>query len=244
RAPFSFFSNLFWQQGADVDDPVHRRILDHELSHIRGRHTYDTLFAQLVAAVFWINPFYWLIRRELAMVHEFIADEASLAAGDSEGFAQMLLQAYDDGRYLDPSHRFFHSPIKRRLTMITTNRRSARWGMLLALPALMAVMTLSCSKEDAASAQKTPPLPPPPPAQGQVFKVKLLKDSLYRQIKADVDRRVMNVYYVTVVGKNAKRLTYSLSSKEDLDNVSRGVLIKGVFVQKMQKPVIVTDKQE
>jgi hypothetical protein len=152
RAPFSFLRNLFWQEGVDIHDPVHRKIFDHELAHIRGGHTYDNLFAQAVAAVVWVNPFYWLIRRELQMVHEFIADDASIATGDTETFARMLLQAYDDGRYLDPSHHFFHSPIKRRLLMISSSKPPPRLRMALALPVLLAVMALACSKEQGAPA--------------------------------------------------------------------------------------------
>ena len=153
RAPFSFLNNLFWQEGADIRDTVHRNIFDHELAHIRGGHTYDILFAQTLAAVWWINPFYWLIRRELQMVHEFIADDASIAAGDTEAFAQMLLQAYDDGRYLDPSHHFFHSPIKRRLRMISSSKPPSGLRKALALPVLLAVMALACSKEQDAPAK-------------------------------------------------------------------------------------------
>jgi hypothetical protein len=154
RAPFSFLKNLFWQEGADIHDPVQRRIFDHELAHIRGGHTYDTLFAQSLAAVFWMNPFYWLIRRELQMVHEFIADDASIAPGDLETFARMLLQAYDGGRYLDPSHSFYFSPIKRRLHMINSSKSPSRWRMAMALPVLLAVMALACSKEQQAPADK------------------------------------------------------------------------------------------
>jgi beta-lactamase regulating signal transducer with metallopeptidase domain len=153
RAPFSFGKNLFWQEGADLSDPVNRKILDHELAHIRGGHTYDILFAQTVAAVLWFNPFYWLIRRELQMVHEFIADGASVATGDTETFAQMLLRAYDDGRYLDPSHHFFHSPIKRRLRMINSSKPPSGLRKLLVLPVLLAVMVLACSKEQNAPAK-------------------------------------------------------------------------------------------
>ncbi|HEV3411597.1 MAG TPA: M56 family metallopeptidase [Puia sp.] len=154
RAPFSFLKNLFWQEGADIHDPVQRKILDHELAHIRGGHTYDNLFAQSLAAVFWMNPFYWLIRRELQMVHEFIADDASIASGDLETFARMLLQAYDGGRYLDPSHSFYFSPIKRRLHMINSSKSPSRWRMAMALPVLLAVMALACSKEQQAQPEK------------------------------------------------------------------------------------------
>ena len=153
RAPFSFLSNLFWQEGADISDPVQRKIFDHELAHIRGGHTYDILFAQLLTAVFWMNPFFWLIRRELQMVHEFIADERSVGAGGTETFALMLLRAYDGGRYLDPSHHFFHSPIKRRLRMISSSKPPSPLWKALALPVLLGIAVLACSKEQNAPAE-------------------------------------------------------------------------------------------
>ena len=197
RAPFSFLNNLFWQRGADIHDPVNRKIFDHELAHIRGRHTYDNVFAQSLAAVFWMNPFYWLILRELTMVHEFIADDASIATGDTETFARMLLQAYDDGRYLDPTHRFFHSPIKRRLLMISTSKRPSGWRKWLALPVLLAVMALSCSKEQGADTFKpdnrTAALAPPRiEKDGNPFQW----DSVKLSVKGADARQIKIVYLV------------------------------------------------
>jgi bla regulator protein blaR1 len=147
-APFSFGNNLFWRRGVDPANPLGRRMLTHELAHIRGHHTRDILFAQSTACIFWINPFFWFIRQELTMVHEFIADQACCPEGDTESFARMLLLAHNAGSYLQPSHRFFHSPIKRRLTMLINDHRPRRIGLALALPVLIAVITiLSCSKE-------------------------------------------------------------------------------------------------
>ncbi|HLZ89469.1 MAG TPA: M56 family metallopeptidase [Puia sp.] len=152
RAPFSFLNNLFWRRGADPEDPVNRRILYHELAHIGGRHSWDGLFVQSVSCVFWMNPFFWLIRRELSVVHEFIADAATGMEGDTEGFARMLLQSMDAGRFLEPAQGFFQSPIKRRLFMMSNNRRS-RFCLLrkaLVLPVVMVVTVfVSCTKERA-----------------------------------------------------------------------------------------------
>lgn len=206
RAPFSFLKNLFWQEGADIHDPFHRKILDHELAHIRGGHTLDILFAQTLSAVLWMNPFYWLIRQELFMVHEFIADDASIAAGDTETFARMLLQAYDDGRYLDPSHHFFHSPIKRRLLMISSSKSPSRWRMAMALPIVLAVMALACSKEQSAPAQKMVQIP-------KTIRLTLLKDSV----------RYVTLNYVKVSGfskdQAMHRTADTLSDKVRVDFV-------------------------
>jgi hypothetical protein len=148
--PFSFLRYLFWRRGVGVSDTVHQKMLAHELAHIRGRHSWDILGLQAVLCLFWMNPFFWYIRRELHLVLEFSADAASGAEGDPEVLAQMLLYAFEGGRYSSLVHGFFHSPIKRRLVMITNNNGSRRaWmRMALALPVLgAAVLVFSCSKE-------------------------------------------------------------------------------------------------
>lgn len=124
QAPFSFLDNLFWKKGISLQQPEGEKIFRHELVHIRQRHTYDKLFAQTVTCIFWMNPFYWLIQKELGMIHEFIADEVSIEDGDVEGFARMLLQSHNGGRYLNPEHQFFHSPIRRRLIMLTISAKT------------------------------------------------------------------------------------------------------------------------
>jgi hypothetical protein len=161
--PFSFFRNLFWRRGMDREGAAGHSMLAHELAHIRGRHSWDILGMEAVLCVFWMNPFFWYIRRELTLVLEFAADAASGAEGDPELLARMLLQAYDGGRYPTLSNAFFHSPIKRRLVMITNNHRSRRTWMRKALvvPVIaVAVLAFACSKQqpaqqaDAFDAQK------------------------------------------------------------------------------------------
>ena len=144
QAPFSFMNLLFWRRGISVKEPDGEKILRHEWTHIREKHTYDKLFSQVAVCIFWMNPFYWIIQKELNMVHEFIADENTIDKGDSAAFARLLLRGHNGGRYLDPSHTFFHSPIKRRLTMITNNRSTtfSWWRRLLALPMVMLVAAL------------------------------------------------------------------------------------------------------
>ena len=157
QAPFSFLSNLFWKQGLPATDINGKKILNHELTHIMQKHTYDKLFAQIVSCVFWMNPFYWLIQRELNMIHEFIADAASVENGDTESFAKMLLHSYNKGGYLSPSHSFFNSSIKRRLNMIglPNKTRNPYLRKILALPVTLIVLALLSVSIKAQTDQKT-----------------------------------------------------------------------------------------
>jgi hypothetical protein len=155
RAPFSFLNNLFWRRDTDPRDLINARIYQHELAHIKGLHSWDSLFAQLLCNLCWINPFFWLMRRELKIVHEFIADEATGMRGDAEGFARMLLSSINEGRWLQPGHSFFQSPIKRRLIMLCNIQQSrfATVRKLLVVPMVIAVtLAISCSKKAPANA--------------------------------------------------------------------------------------------
>jgi hypothetical protein len=130
KAPFSFMNRIFWRDSISPETDSGRMILRHELTHIKQKHTYDKLACQLLTCIFWMNPFYWIIQKELGMVHEFIADEQAIV-NNSDGiqeeeytmaFAKMLLQVHNPTGYLNPEHQFFSSPIKRRLTMLQTNK--------------------------------------------------------------------------------------------------------------------------
>ncbi len=141
-APFSFLDNLFWKQGLSLTDDNGQKVFRHELTHIQQGHTHDRLLVQMVSSLFWCNPFYWLLQKELVTVHEFIADRAAVSDGDTEAFASMLLYTHNNGSYLSPSHHFFNSQIKRRLTMISSSK-SARYAGLrkaLVVPVAFAII--------------------------------------------------------------------------------------------------------
>lgn len=158
EAPFTFLKNLFWRSSINTDKQEGRHILDHEMAHIKGRHSYDRLFTQLFIAVCWMNPFYRVFQKELSLVHEFIADQQSLKKGDSEAFARMLLYSYEQQQPANKFYQgFFYSSIKRRIVMINKTKNPFSIGRrLLALPVVAACFFAACSKtsETAALSQE------------------------------------------------------------------------------------------
>ncbi len=144
QAPFSFLKNIFWRSDISLEEKTGQQILRHELAHIKQKHTWDKLFMQIVLAIFWMNPFYWLIQKELYLIHEFIADEKSVEDKDTSAFAAMLLHAQYGKFMFDPAQPFFYSPIKRRLIMLTTSKKPSHSYVrrLMALPLLTFVICL------------------------------------------------------------------------------------------------------
>ena len=122
--PFSFFKSIFWNQAIDLHSRSGQQIFNHEIAHVKEKHSYDKIFMNIVLIFFWINPFFWLMRKELYMIHEFIADKEALEDNDINAFAEMILQTVYPGQNFSIGNAFFYSPIKRRLLMLTKNKNS------------------------------------------------------------------------------------------------------------------------
>jgi N-acetylmuramoyl-L-alanine amidase len=154
--PFSFLHYIFWNREIDFESAQGQQIFKHELIHVKEKHSLDKLFLQLVLIVFWINPFFWIIRKELTMIHEFIADRKSVKDSDASALAAMILTSAFPGQTLSLTNPFFYSPIKRRLLMLSKlqNPKVGYISRLLLLPLLTFLFTafaLKIKENDAAS---------------------------------------------------------------------------------------------
>ena len=138
-APFTFFNYVFWKRQIDLNSPMGQQILNHELVHARQIHSADTCLLHFVISLFWLNPFFWLIRRELKLVHEFIADTQCLTENGSVTLASMILHTAYNGQFQGLANHFFQTPIKRRLIMLSKihPRTLISFGRLLIIPVLI-----------------------------------------------------------------------------------------------------------
>ena len=154
--PFSFLKYIFWNASIDLSTTQGRQIFKHEVAHIQERHTYDKLFISSVLILCWCNPFFWLIRKELNMIHEFIADKKAVEDSDTAAFAAMILQATYPDHHFNLTNNFFYSPIKRRLLMLTKNKnpKANYIGRILVLPLAVLIFAAFTLKK-----QKTTGLP-------------------------------------------------------------------------------------
>lgn len=212
QAPFSFLNNLFWRSDLSLHGKNGQKIFNHEMTHIREKHTYDKLFSQVVLCFFWANPIYWLIQKELGVIHEFIADSKSIQQGDTQSFAEMLLQSHNEGRYLNPSHSFFNSSIKRRIIMLTTSNNASYSYLrrVSALPILVLVTFLVSFK--IVNAQTDPKLTPNTSVKVDKLSIQTINDSV-----ADVA-----INYTDATGKlNTLKITAGYNKN---DSSKRNVL--------------------
>lgn len=149
--PYSFFRYIFWNEAIDITSTTGQQILQHEITHVKEKHSYDKLFVQLILIAGWFNPFFWLIKKELHMIHEFIADKKCVDNGDTASLAQMLLTAAYPQHQFSLTNSFFFSPIKRRIAMLskqpTTQFSYLRRLIVLPLLAIIVVLVAFRNKE-------------------------------------------------------------------------------------------------
>ncbi|MBU4539039.1 MAG: hypothetical protein L6264_04215 [Weeksellaceae bacterium] len=180
EAPFSFFRNLFWKDSIPVQSDLGRQILKHEMVHIEQKHSRDRIFVEIITALFWFNPVFYLIKKEISLIHEYLADKTAVTNSDTKAFAQMLLASHFSGKEFQAASPFLSSNLKKRLTMLKKSKTKYGYARkILALPLLFAVtfiyMISAKNKEIAATNQEitdyvstlkkdTVPPPPSPPA--------------------------------------------------------------------------------
>lgn len=140
EAPFSYFKNLFWKNTIIINSDIGKQILKHEMVHIEQRHSYDKIFIEIVTAIFWFNPFFYLIKKEISLIHEYLADNKAVRQSDTKAFAQMLLASHFSGNQLPATSPFLSSNLKKRLKMI--QKPKTKFGYvrrISALPVLFSV---------------------------------------------------------------------------------------------------------
>src|SRR5688572_22712393 len=121
--PYSFFRWLFWNRKIELHSEKGQQIFRHELFHIQQKHSWDIIFLELIATIFWINPFFHLIKKEIKAIHEFLADQFAVNENREWDYAELLLMQVLGSPNTRLTNPFFHNQIKRRIAMLTTSER-------------------------------------------------------------------------------------------------------------------------
>ncbi len=109
--PGSFGRHIFLP-GKEIDPAI----FEHELAHIKLKHSRDIIFMRLLQALYWPNVLLYVINRELKIVHEFQAD--AYAVRDKENYISTLLNDVFSTNRFALAHTFFYHPLKRRVMML------------------------------------------------------------------------------------------------------------------------------
>ena len=140
NAPFSYFKNLFWKNSIQIESDLGKQILKHEMVHMEQNHTFDKILMEVVKSVFWFNPFFYLVQKEIHLIHEYLADNKALKHTDTKAFAQMLLASRFSGKMIPATSPFLSSNLKKRLKMLQKPKTQYSYARrIFALPLLFSL---------------------------------------------------------------------------------------------------------
>ena len=150
RSPASFFKTIIWP--LNVDSDTVKYISDHELVHIREKHSIDLLVLRFFEALCWFNPFIYSLKNAIEATHEYRADEVVVEKhGNRETYSRLILsQALD----INPNvlaHQFSKSKLlKRRIMMLhKQNTTTKNYRKYLALiPVFAAAILINACTTD------------------------------------------------------------------------------------------------
>ncbi len=185
-APFSFFRNLFWKNSILINSDLGKQILKHEMVHIEQKHSWDKIFTELLTSIFWFNPFFYLIKKEICLIHEYLADKKAVKNSDTKAFAEMLLANHFPGALLPATSPFLSSNLKKRLTML--KKPKTKFSYVRRISALPILFIL-----------------------GFIYLVNA-KNKEIKETNREISRIVSEIKKDTVVAKNATTETLEINS--------------------------------
>jgi len=139
HSPFSFFNSIFISE-SQKNRKENEVIIIHENAHISQYHSLDILFFEILNILFWYNPIFHSMKKEMAVVHEYLADESVLKTGvELKDYSDILLRFL----YLKPmaiANNLNNSLIKNRFIMMTQSQNKK--GLIFRLSSIMTLVIL------------------------------------------------------------------------------------------------------
>ncbi len=123
--PFSFFRWIVLNPTSHKENEL-TEILMHEEAHVQQYHSIDMLICEWVCIICWFNPFVWLMKKDIRMNLEYLADRSVIDSGcDSEHYQFHLLRLSYHKAAVKLSNNFNVSPLKKRIKMM--NKKKTSW---------------------------------------------------------------------------------------------------------------------
>ena len=150
--PHTFWNFIFINKTDYENQQIEQELFTHELTHVTQKHTIDVLILELVQIIFWINPFYILLKKAIQLNHEFLADETVIHQHKNTFQYQHLLlnkAAWKNEYYL--ASNLNYSLTKKRLLMMTTKSSHTKilFKKLAVIPLLTGTIFLFAKRVEA-----------------------------------------------------------------------------------------------
>ncbi len=157
---YSFWNTIVLGKEIERNPDLKTKVLSHELSHIRGKHSLDIFILELLKCLYWFNPVIYFLTSSLKIQHEYIADEKVLKEVSSQEYERSLATIALGRIDHQLVHAFAKLPLNRRLKMIYTTNSNImnKFRLLIVLPVMaLLVFQFSCTEDPLEQMVETQP---------------------------------------------------------------------------------------
>ena len=152
--PFSFFQWIFIHQQR-INEENLDEILMHEQTHAKQWHSIDVVLSEIINIVCWFNPFSWLLKNEIRLNLEYLADnQVTEIVEDAKVYQYHLLGLASQKRQTGLYNNFNVSHLKHRIIMMNKKRTCTAGRIKYALFAPLAIALLLASNISCVSNEK------------------------------------------------------------------------------------------
>ncbi|HCX23224.1 MAG: hypothetical protein CMB80_25430 [Flammeovirgaceae bacterium] len=125
-------------------------VLAHEQSHVKKKHTLDILLSEVITALFWYNPIFWIIKSQIKINNEYEVDQEITSAIGLKNYANLLVAL--STRHLSTGmavlNNFSYHNTKRRIQQMQNPVKQRSRSLIYMIPfVLLAFWTASCDVE-------------------------------------------------------------------------------------------------
>ncbi|MDP5045204.1 MAG: M56 family metallopeptidase, partial [Leeuwenhoekiella sp.] len=132
--PHSFLNYIFLPKNDFKNNAIAPEVLAHEQAHVSQKHSWDILFIEVLQVVFWFNPLLILLKKSIALNHEFLADSAALSQNKNvENYTNLLFTYSGSSHHTALSSPINYSLTKKRIIMLSKTRSVKKLATRLAL---------------------------------------------------------------------------------------------------------------
>lgn len=130
--PYSFLNSIYVSKNDYLNMQLDVALLQHEMEHIRQKHSFDLILVEILQIIFWFNPLLILYKRAIRLNHEFQVDRSIVNKScDPIKYQELLLQAATKNRYRQFQMGFDSSFIKSRILMLNAPAKGIYFSVKL-----------------------------------------------------------------------------------------------------------------
>ena len=150
--PHTFLSYIFINKNEFQTNSLEKELFEHELTHVREKHTIDIFIVELLQIICWFNPLIIYLKRAIKLNHEFIADSNVIQSyNNTTEYQYLLLSKISQNQHSYLASNFNYLLTKKRLIMMT--KQSSQLKMLFKkiaiIPLAVALLFLFANRVEA-----------------------------------------------------------------------------------------------